>query len=225
MKFLDVPQSGSIAGTTHSHNRAGQYTRNRRAPVQPVGTGRRSTVRGFFATASAAWASLTDVQRAAWDSFAIDHPVTDSLGSSITLTGHQMFVGVNSTIQNMALGLVNTPPSTLVLPNVSGADVALDISSGITIDSISGGDADSMAAVAFSKPMSPGRTFNKTFWQPPGADGIIDDVTVSKNIATAIYAAEFGTPIAGQKTFVRITPTNNEGWYGAPTIYQVLWVA
>ena len=39
MKILDVPQSGSLGGQTSSHNRAGQYRRARRSPVQPTGTG------------------------------------------------------------------------------------------------------------------------------------------------------------------------------------------
>src|SRR6516162_7143681 len=100
MKFLGVPSSGSIAGTVFSHNRAGQYQRNRRAPVQPVGTGRRAFVRANFSAASTAWAALTAANQAAWIAFANSHPITDSLGQSITLTGQQMYVAVGAQLLN-----------------------------------------------------------------------------------------------------------------------------
>lgn len=224
MKFLDVPQSGSIAGTTHSHNRAGQYTRNRRSPVQPIGTGRRGFIRAAFGASSAAWSDLSDAERAAWGSFADAHPVTDSLGQSIILTGHQMFVRVNTTRQNVSLAVDANPPTVLTLPSVSGAGITLDVSSGISISGFTG-DADSFVAVAFSAPMSPGRSFNKTFWQPPSSDGFTAGDAAPFTLITAKYAAQFGTPIPGQRTFVRITPISDDGWNGTPFITSSIWVA
>lgn len=221
MKFLDVPQSGSIADRTHSHNRAGQYTRNRRAPVQPVGTGRRAVVRARFGQASLGWSTLTSAQRAAWDSFALDHPIRDALGQQVILTGHQMYVRVTASALNVGIAPAATPPATLALPTVGSAAFTFDLVSGIEIDGV-GGDIDGVVAIAFSRPVSAGRSFMKTFWQPPGADGYCLQSAFPKNVTTATYAAQFGTVVAGQKVFCRLTPVSADGWNGTPTILQTI---
>ena len=224
MKFLDVPQSGSIGGTTHSHNRAGQYTRNRRSPVQPIGTGRRATVRAVFSAASAAWSGLSAADRAAWDGFADTHPITDSLGQSITLTGHQMYVRVYSSCLNVGLPAPTTPPVILTLPSVSSLVPVFDISSGISITGHVGTGGQKIAW-AFSSQMSPGRSFNKTFWQPAGVAGFCDGDASPYTVTGAVYAAQFGTMVLGNRIFVRATPVSEEGWNGTPVITSGIVVA
>ena len=118
MKFLGVPRSGTIAGTTSSHNRAGQYTRNRRSPVQPVHW---ATVfhSGFFWSASSAWASLSGAAQAAWISYADSHPYVDRLGQAIKLTGQQMYVAIGTQLLNCGSALpTSTPASVSVLSPV-----------------------------------------------------------------------------------------------------------
>ena len=115
MKVLTVPQSGSMQGTTASHNRAGQYLRSRRSPCQPVGTGRKAAQRSNFGGASSAWSGLTDAQRAAWSSYAAGKPVTDALGQSIPLTGQQMFVSINAQLLNCGQAISLVPPISTVV--------------------------------------------------------------------------------------------------------------
>lgn len=217
MKFLDVPQSGSIAGTTHSHNRAGQYKRNRRAPVNSPGTGRRAAQRTAFGAASSAYAALTNAQRLAWDSFAAGHPVTDALGSSVTLTGHQMFVGVGSQNINIGNALPTVPPSSSSVMSLGVVTAVATVSGGIVITQ-SLGDPDQWILVAVSRPLSPARTFMKTFWQALVVDGTVAPITVTK----ASYEGQFGTLIAGQKIMIKLTPVNGDGFTGTPLIFPVV---
>lgn len=223
MKYLDVPSSGSIADRTHSHNRGGQYTRNRRAPVQPVGTGRRAIVRANFGAASTNWAALSDANRAAWDGFAADHPYVDSLGQSVILTGHQMYVALGANLLNVGESLPATPPASTALPDISATTVTPDISTGITIAGFSGAGTD-FVVVSFSKQISPGRSYNKTFWQP-GAAAVSGADGTPLVVATATYASEFGTPVAGKKLFTRVIGVNQYGFASAPQIIQAVWVA
>jgi len=218
MKFLDVPQSGSIADRTHSHNRAGQYTRNRRAPVQPIGNGRRAEIRAAFGTASAAWSALTEAQRNSWTSFANDHPFTDALGQAIKLTGHQMFVAVYTTSVNAGLGAVTVPPADLAVLDISTTTVTVSVSSGITLSAL-GGDGTGRVLVALSPSMSPGRSFTSQFNQL----GVAEDDDAAFNITTAVYAAEFGTPVTGQAVFIRLRAVNADGWYGPEAIFKGIW--
>lgn len=218
MKFLGVPSSGSIAGTTSSHNRAGQYTRNRRSPVQPVGTGRRAFIRSAFGNASSGWSSLSAANQAAWINFAAIHPVTDSLGQSITLTGHQMFVGVAVSLLNVGQALPTVPPvsSSTVAPVVSVFTVThLGV---ITLTLTPSGGASDFILVAFSAPQSAGVTFCKTFWQQTKVAGN----SVGGATYGAAYVVQFGTIPAGSKVFMKLTPVNQYGFAGTPIIVSAV---
>jgi hypothetical protein len=214
MKFLGAPSSGSIAGQTFSHNRAGQYQRNRRSPVQPVGTGRRAFIRASFGASSSAWAALTPALQAAWNAFAAGYPVVDSLGQTIFLTGHQMFVSVYTQLQNC-----NAAPSTAVPLSsavfAAGAFTFTATAAGvITVTPAGAGTAADFLTIAFSRPVSGGRTFMKTFWQ---CDVLAGDVSVA-TVETVPYGAQFGLATAGQKIFCKITPVNQYGMTGTPVI-------
>jgi hypothetical protein len=212
MKFLGVPSSGSIAGTVFSHNRAGQYQRNRRAPVQPVGTGRRAFVRANFSAASTAWAALTAANQAAWIAFANSHPITDSLGQSITLTGQQMYVAVGAQLLNCGQTLPTAVPvsSAVAAPVVSAFTVTH--AGVITVTLTASGTASDFILFGFSAPLSAGITFNSTYWQMLHVPG---NSTGGATYGTA-YVAQFGTIPTGAKIFLRLTPVNQYGVTGTP---------
>lgn len=213
MKFLDVPQSGSIAGTTHSHNRAGQYTRNRRAPVQPAGTGRRAFIRSAFGASSTGWASLTSSEQAAFQTYADSHPITDSLGQSIKLTGHQMYVGLSTQLQNVG----STPSGTVPASAIVNAPILLTFtavaSTGVVTVTFDGsGSASDFILLAFGRPQSSGVRQVSAYWQAQ---------FTTADIATAILVgpkivAQFGALTAGQRLFGKFTPVNQYGVTGVP---------
>lgn len=214
MKFLGVPSSGSIAGTTSSHNRAGQYTRNRRAPVQPVGTGRRAFIRQAFGAASSAWAALTVTQQAAFTSYAAAHPITDALGQSITLTGQQMFVAIATQLLNCGQALPTTAPATAAVFNAGLPTFTAVHSGAITLTPTGLGGATDFLLYAFASPVSGGVSFVKTFWQA----GHVAGNSVTPIVATTVYTTQFGAIQAGQRIFVKVTPVNQYGVTGTPAI-------
>ena len=214
MKFLGNPSSGSIAGTTFSHNRSGQYTRNRRSPVQPVGTGRRAFIRSAFGASSASWSGLSSAAQASWNAFAASYPYVDSLGQSIKLTGHQMYVAVGTSLQNVGEALpTDVPVSTVTAAPVCSAFTVT--SAGVITVTLDGsGSTDDFILLAFSSPQSAGRTFCKTFWQQTHVPG---DSVGGATYGTA-YVAQFGTIPAGTKVFLKLTPVNQYGVAGVPVI-------
>lgn len=214
MKFLGNPSSGSTANLTYSHNRAGQYTRNRRAPVQPVGTGRRAFIRAAFGASSTQWASLSAANQAAWISYAAAHPITDALGQTVTLTGQQMYVSVATQLQNVGQALPTIPPvsSATVSPIVTVFTVThLGV---ITITLTASGGASDFILLAFSAPQSAGITFNKTYWQQTHVPG---NSVGGATYGTA-YVAQFGTIPAGSKVFLKASPVNQYGVTGTPVV-------
>lgn len=214
MKYLDVPQSGSLAGRTYSHNRAGQYVRNRRAPVQPVGNGRRAFIRAAFGAGASGFAALTAAQQAAWSAAAASHSRTDSLGQAIFLTGQQLYVSVNTALRNAGGSATVTPPGTFAVFS-AGAFTFTAVSAGaITLTPAGNGSAMDFLLVGVSIPLPGGRTFWKTFVQMATAAGN----AVTPIVLTTPYHAQYGVPPVGTRIFAKITPVSAAGVTGVPVI-------
>jgi len=214
MKFLGPPSSGSIAGTTSSHNRAGQYTRNRRAPVQPVGTGRRAFIRAAFGASSSAYAALTASQQAAWASAADSHPITDALGQSIKLTAQQLYVAINTSLLNVSAAAVSAPPASFAVFSMGPFTFTAVSAGAITVTLAGAGAAADFALIAFSPVMSGGRAFNATYWQATHVAGN----SIIAYVATVAYHAQFGIPPVGTRIFCKATPVNQYGVTGVPVV-------
>ena len=211
MKILSDPSSGSIAGVTHSHNRAGQYTRSRRAPVQTVGTGRKGIIKAAFGAASSAWAALTPAVQAAWTGYANGHPYTDSLGQSIKLTGHQMYVAVNAMLINCGAAQSAAIPVTDAVFAAGFTAFTAVHAGALTLTPSGAGAVTDYLLVSLSAPQSGGRSFCKTFNQ---IDKLAGNV-VAATVLTALYTAQFGAVAVGQRIFYKLTPVNQYGVAGA----------
>lgn len=214
MKYLGNPQSGSLAGTTASHNRAGQYLRNRRTPVNPVGTGRRGVIKAAFGGASSAWAALSLTNQAGWNSFAAAHPITDALGQAITLTGHQMFVGCATQLKNCGQAYPTAPPASSSVYAIGVPTLTAVHAGAITLTPAALGASTDFMLYAFAGPVSGGVGFMKTFWQA----GVVAGNSATPIVATTAYTNQFGALVAGQRVFFKCTPVNQYGVSGVPFI-------
>lgn len=217
MKKLDVPQSGSQAGTTASRNRYGQYNRTRAMPTQPRSAAQ-VQVRAWLAAVSQAWGSLTDAQRAAWNAFATAHPITDSLGQTIALTGHAMFVSRNVTMLQAGYAIQNAVPdgTSIDAPDVNvGTGTAAGLSLRVTVAV----PVDTTIVAYASPPLSAGRAFNGDFR--------VVNVAVGTNAANQVIltadqlTTKYGTLSAGQKYFVQAVLVK-EGNISAPGVLSLV---
>ena len=199
MKILDIPQSGSVGNTTSSRNRSGQYRRQRSFPTQPR-TAAQVNARARLAGQSAAWRGLTEAQRAAWNAFAQSFTVVNNLGTTISLTGSQCFVKVNTT--NLLNGdpTVQAPPA---LPAFAACTIT-GMTATFTGAVLNLAGANPTAGTKFqiyaSPQLSAGVSYNANFrylaTNQVFAAGIMD--------IKAAYVAKFGALIAGKKIFVRV---------------------
>lgn len=87
--------SGRVGGSVFSHNRGGMYIRNGSIPSVSQ-TAKAMKYKSFLALASQIYANLTDAQAAAWREYAANHPVTNRLGRTHTLSAGNWFVACNS---------------------------------------------------------------------------------------------------------------------------------
>jgi len=132
MKFISqivTAASGSIRGCTYSRNRYGAYIRGRVIPVNP-GSTQQNVIRAALATLVARWTSiLTQAQRNAWDSWALNTPQVDALGQPIILTGQNAFIKMNTPRIQSGFAIINAAPiifasAVLTPPAVTVANVA-----------------------------------------------------------------------------------------------------
>lgn len=214
MKLLTVPSSGSVGSLVYSRNRGGQYTRNRVHPAQPVGTGRRATVRGYMTAGSHAWTTLGAVSQAAWDVQAKLTPVRDSLGQTVRLTGQQMFLRVYLAQANATLVPPTTPQGPLLTFSATGSGLTIDSSGNISVFGGGHGRALDKQCFAVSKQVSTGRRTWFTWWQVL----VLAGNSVAVTSITAAYNAQFGSIVAGQRVFLKCTPVRRNSVNGVPVV-------
>jgi len=121
--------SGSAGGNTYSHNRFGQYVRNRTYPVNPKST-RQVAIRSIMSTLAQRWKDvLTAPYRALWDLYAASVVMKNHLGVNIHLTGFQHYLRSNVARVQGGMAIVDVGPSVLSLPEKdSTIAVAFDVS-------------------------------------------------------------------------------------------------
>lgn len=210
MKFLDVPQSGSVHGVTHSRNRFGQYTRSRAIPVNP-NSAAQGTIRARFGDNSQAWRSLTADQRAGWASLGAQIQRTDALGQTYTLTGQQAYILVNNNNLDAGNAVVTTAPAVL---SPAGLITATITSTGGTLSIAY--TATPLAAGArlfvYASPQrSVGRNFEgdyRLIYQSAAA-------AASPANVLAAYTSRFGAPVVGNKIFFSLAVYTG-GFLSAP---------
>lgn len=109
---------GKLAGTVFSKNRSGAYTRTKVTPVN-ARTSYQMAVRQRLGSFSATWRGLTPEQRSLWNAAVANYPRTDQFGKTVQQTGAQLFIGLNSNLDNVGSTPIVTPPLPLEMPTIS----------------------------------------------------------------------------------------------------------
>ena len=101
---------GSVASTTASRNRGGLYLKARTAPTNPR-TAKQIQLRNATAQIAALWKTLTAAQLAGWRLYAASLNTQNKLGSSISISGINAFIGFNSPIvYGLGIGNIQLNP-------------------------------------------------------------------------------------------------------------------
>jgi hypothetical protein len=196
MKILDVPQSGSQAGTTSSRNRYGQYRRTRATPVNPNSTAQ-GTVRARMSANAAAWRALTDIQRAGWNDLGLMMSRTDSLGQTYTLTGFQAYCSVNNNKALAGDASVSAAPA-LVTPSTI---LTVTITLTAAAVSVAFTPTPMPAATRLVAYCSPQRSAGRGFESDLRFIAVSAAALASPMVLTTAYQAKFGVTVVGNRVF------------------------
>jgi hypothetical protein len=199
MKFLDVPRSGSQAGTVSSHNRYGQYTRTRAIPVNP-GSANQGTVRGRLSANAAFWRTLTASQRAGWSDLAVSMIRSDALGSSYSLNGFGAFVSVNNNQLAAGNARLSDAPGLVSPSTVDTATITLTAASFSVAYTPTPLGAGARLFVYASPQRNAGRSFENDY----RLIHVSAAAAASPANVLAAYTARFGVPVVGNKVFLSI---------------------
>lgn len=222
---LVAEASGSIGGLTASHNRGGTYFRQRAVPVNP-NTVQQQQVRSYFANAQAAWGgTLTQAQRDAWDTYALNTPVSDALGNQVNAGGKGMFArGYVPRIQ-AGLTIVAAGPSNYGLPPLTLPGVtSLTATTKVAIITFANTDGWATAVggallVFMSRPQSPTiKSFKGPYRFAGKVLGAVSPPTSPQNITGPFPM------VAGQVTFFRFVAVTTDGRLSPDARFSVVSV-
>lgn len=197
---------GKVAGTVFSKNRGGAYARTKVTPTNPK-TLAQNAVRSILVGFSQGWRALTAAQRTAWNAAVGSFPRTNVFGNPKTLSGHQLYVGLNAQLSaGNAVG-ISTPPTPTGAPAVTVLTGAAAAGAGTFTatfdpDPIPAGSALILDA---TEQVSPGRSNLNNLFRQIAVLAAAD--TSPANIAAA-YVAKFGALTAGQKVGLRARIVN-----------------
>lgn len=214
--------SGSMGGLVASHNRGGQYFRQRVVPTNPNSSGQ-NAVRSYMAAAVAAWSNeLTDAQREAWRVYALNVPTTDSLGQELVLTGQQMFIRSAVTRARASRPFILPGPTIYdrgqpvagIIAAVQGTNNVIGVTTGVlsnTVTFMSPVDGDGDAVLQMGRPVSPAVNFYKGPFRYTTVTSVADDDTSATLPATPVADVPFGPLTVGERRPIRLVIAYDDG--------------
>jgi len=117
---------GGIAGLVFNTWRGINYVKTNTSPTGQ-GTAKRLAAQALMSTISKLWQGISDAERAGWNQYAIDHPVTDWTGSPKRLTGMNWFVMLNIQLARLGVAAVDTAPVIVAPDPLTGFAIALTV--------------------------------------------------------------------------------------------------
>ena len=198
---------GKVAGTVFSKNRGGAYARTKVTPSNPQ-TSAQNLVRSRLTGFSQGWRGLTQSARDAWNAAVASFPRTNVFGNSKILSGHQLYIGLNSQLEAAGQSSIGTPPVPVGAPAVLTVSGSASAGGGTftvayTPDPV---PADTTLIIDCTEQVSAGKNNVNSLYRQVA--NVAAAATSPYDIA-AEYVAKFGSLIEGQKIGVRVRAVNN----------------
>jgi hypothetical protein len=208
--------SGSVDGIVFSRNRGGTYMRNRAIPVNPNSIYQQA-VRSAMAALASRWSStLTQVQRDAWDLYALNVPMVNRVGDMINVGGIGMYMRTNVPVIQTGGGggaIIDAAPVIYDLggytpPSIAAITAATEqISLSFDNTDAWANEDDSNMLVFTSRPLNPGINF---FKGPYRYAGRIDGDAITPPTSPTNITSPWPLDV-GQKIFIRAEVIRADG--------------
>lgn len=216
--------SGKVGGHVISHNRNGQYVRQKGLPVNP-NTAAQQAIRDTLGSLATDWRELTEAQRTGWTGFGAQIQRINRLGQTYNLTGLQSFVMTNSIRLFLGEATIDDAPAVDQLPTILTLSAAYSLGlAGFDLTyTAANATADTRWLIFATNGVSDGRQFFRRseyrfIADFPGNEASPIDVTTA-------YVAKFAAPVAGEKISVLMIPWSINRIPGVPVRADVIVTA
>lgn len=165
---------GRIGGNVFSHNKGGDYIRLGTPPTNPQ-TNRQQITRSILGTFASQWTSLlVQAERDGWDVYAANHPVKNSLGLDVFISGLAWYVKANARLADAGLVAVTDAPilGAPTAPVTFAVDVSAITTADVTYTVVAA--ADEALCLWGSLPVSFGSTPNLAQCRLMGYSGLAE---------------------------------------------------
>ena len=198
--FGITQMSGKIAGHVVAKGKGAIYIRTKTKPHNPSSTAqnaKRAALRSF----SQGWRSLTAPQIAAWNAAAINFPRKNKQGTTILLSGADLYISLNLNLFNIGATAITTPPLPTAVLTPLG--VAVTCAGGVlTMTWTSGAVPAATAWEIWATPsLSAGKSFVKSQFRLITTFPAATASGAGVAIFTTPYTTKFGVPVVGAKLF------------------------
>lgn len=212
---------GSLGGITASRNRGGGYFRARVVPVNP-GTSFQQLIRSAMASLAAKWNDvLTDLQRKAWDTYALNVPMPNSVGDMVNVGGVGMYVRSNvPRIASLTAGLTRVDDAPTIfdlgdvgIQSVGAASEAAQTISMLYDDTDTWCDEDGSALLIYTaRPKNPAINYMKG---PYRLASVVEGDSTTPPTSPDAAASAFPF-VENQRMFVQTRVTRADGRLSSP---------
>jgi len=218
MKTLDTPRTGKPGPKVFYRSPFRQCCRELVIPSDAPSNAK-ARMRAIFSSSSRGWSlRLTEEQRERWIAATLNVPSHPSLTQYSHLSGQQLEIKINSTLQCIGKPPVLEPPDPVVFaPSpVIALDIVNDPEAGVRL-LLSVGTVTEDIMVFGQPPCSAGRMKHRRVYYlcllGPATNGQVD--------FTDLYTAKFGAPRPGQKVFIVTCQTRN-GWKAQDHVFSAI---
>lgn len=212
--------SGSVGGSTYSRNKGGMYIRNRAVPTNP-NTAEQQVVRNALTSLSQLWVqTLTQAQRDAWQVYAEQVPITNSLGDARPIPPLAMYIRCNVARLQASLTRVDNAP---VIFDLGGfTSPVLTVTAATNLVSVAFTNTDGWAtAIGGAMIVKASRPMNQSIQYFKGPYRYAGKISGAATPPTSPAALALPFPVAvGALVAFEVTAAFPDGRYSAPLRFQ-----
>lgn len=213
--MMVVDGRGKLGGHVLTKSRNGASVRTKVTPTNPQ-TSYQQANRAIFGQLSSSWTGLTEAQRQAWNGAVKEFEKTNIFGDLKAPAGRDLYISLNRNILQAGGTEIAIPPTKEGIKPNAIIDLSFDaVNDEILIELSLAPEANEVAMVYFTAPMSPGR------YNFSGAYRSFQFFQTEEiSIPFATYEGRFGSLQAGKALGLKVVIINKVTGEVSPPMHE-----
>lgn len=196
--------AGKLGGHLVTENKTGKIIRENRKPVQCYSKSQK-IAKGIFAKNSQTWRELTGAEIYVWNAAAVNWKYTNRFGDAKELSGQQLFMQLNGNILGVGGNILTVPPVKVAVSEIESIEIIVT-NLEFKVDCVASTVLDNEIIVVEAT-----KSLRKSIFYVKDKFRKMDEAENVGNNEFDIYSEyveKFGSPVVGQKIFVKVYVVN-----------------